>query len=102
MFSSNLISNPNLQVLEGTMQASVRVEGKTDNIAGVKIPVFRRLDTEVTNTDQIGLAGGGRAIKNCQEKYLTLVELLIKLASLQTAFNTLDEALKVTANVRIF
>mmetsp|Transcript_5059 Transcript_5059/g.10319 ORF Transcript_5059/g.10319 Transcript_5059/m.10319 type:complete len:253 (-) Transcript_5059:243-1001(-) len=84
------------KVLEGSMQASVRVEGKTDNIAGVKIPVFRRIDTETTNSDQLGLAGGGRAIQKCQEKYLTLVELLIKLASLQTAFNTLDEALKVT------
>ena len=42
------------KVLGGSTQASVRVERKTDNIAGVKIPVFRRIDTEVTNSDQLG------------------------------------------------
>jgi hypothetical protein len=44
----------------------------------------------------LGLAGGGRAIANCREKYTNLLALMIKLASLQTAFLTIDEALKVT------
>lgn len=84
------------KVLEGNIQAKVRVEGRTDNIAGVKIPVFSRLDVDVDDQSQLGLAGGGRAIQNAREKFMTLIELLIKLASLQTAFSTLDEALKVT------
>ena len=29
------------KVLEGSFEASCRIEGRTDNIAGVKIPVFR-------------------------------------------------------------
>jgi len=85
------------KVLEGSPVASVRVAGRTDNIAGVKIPVFSQIDVEVdTPQENIGLAGGGRAINNCREKYKTLLELMIKLASLQTAFLTIDEALKVT------
>lgn len=85
------------KVLEGGMTASVRVAGRTDNIAGVKIPVFSQIDLEVDGKqDNLGLAGGGRAIANCREKYRTLLDLMIKLASLQTAFLTIDKALKVT------
>lgn len=84
------------KVLEGGMKASVRVEGKQDNIAGVKIPVFKQLDVPAEDAQHVGLAGGGRAIANCREKYRSLLDLMIKLASLQTAFLTIDEALKVT------
>lgn len=73
------------------MIAEVRVEGRTDNIAGVKIPVFNRVDMEPgdENTkEQLGLAGGGRAIANCREKYTNLLELMIKLASLQVLKST--------------
>jgi V-type H+-transporting ATPase subunit D len=85
------------KVLEGMMQASVRVESKTDNIAGVKIPAFNRIDVPVDKApENLGLAGGGRAITNCREKFTTLLNLMIKLASLQTAFVTVDVALKVT------
>ena len=84
------------KVLEGDMKASVRVEGRTDNVAGVKLPVFSQLDVPQEKVEQLGLAGGGRAIQNCREKYAALLDLLIKLASLQTAFLTVDEALKVT------
>jgi V-type H+-transporting ATPase subunit D len=87
------------KVLEGKMTAEVRVEGRTDNIAGVKIPVFNRLEVEAdaeNPKESLGLAGGGRAVANCREKYSSLLQLMIKLASLQTAFLTIDEALKVT------
>jgi len=84
------------KILEGSMEATVRVEGRQDNVAGVKIPVFRQLDTDSEQKDQLGLAGGGRAIQNCREKFRNLLDLMIKLASLQTAFITIDEALKVT------
>lgn len=84
------------KVLEGHMTATLRVEGRQDNVAGVKIPVFRQLDVEGDPKEQLGLAGGGRAIVNCREKFSQLLDLLIKLASLQTAFTTIDEALKVT------
>lgn len=84
------------KVLEGGMAATVRVEGKQDNIAGVKIPVFKQLDLPSAESAHVGLAAGGRAIANCRDKYRNLLDLMIKLASLQTAFLTIDEALKVT------
>lgn len=45
--------------------------------------------------DNIGLAGGGQKVGQCREKYKQWVENLVKLASLQTSFVTMDEALKV-------
>ena len=45
--------------------------------------------------DNLGLAQGGRQIKACKEKFVIFLTNLIKLASLQTSFLTLDEALKV-------
>lgn len=73
------------QILEGNMDASVKIEGYTDNVAGVKMPIFRQLDTgdDQSNEQQLGLSGGGRAIKNCREKFGVLLNLMVRLASLQ-------------------
>jgi len=85
------------KVAEGSMQASIRVGAGIDNVAGVKLPVFTRYDTGVVQENQsLGLVGGGKKIVAVREKFTDLLELLIKLASLQTSFQTLDEALKVT------
>ncbi|KAJ8601903.1 hypothetical protein CTAYLR_002689 [Chrysophaeum taylorii] len=84
------------KVLEGNFVASVRVTGQTDNIAGVKIPVFRQYETGQEHLENIGLAKGGRKINECRDKFMSLLSILVKLASLQTSFLTLDEALKVT------
>lgn len=67
------------------MDASVKIEGYTDNVAGVKMPIFRQLDTgdDQSNEQQLGLSGGGRAIKNCREKFGVLLNLMVRLASLQ-------------------
>ncbi|KAH8045798.1 ATPase [Aureococcus anophagefferens] len=69
------------KVLEGNFVASVRVTGQTDNIAGVKIPVFRQFDTGAEHLENIGLAGGGRKIAECKEKFTNLLAVLVKLAS---------------------
>ncbi|EWM22488.1 h - or na -translocating f- v-type and a-type atpase (f-atpase) superfamily [Nannochloropsis gaditana] len=89
------------QVLQGSLTASVRVHTHTDNVAGVKLPVFRQyeLQSEVkskSDRDNLGLAQGGRQIKACKEKFTVFLTNLVRLASLQTSFITLDEALKVT------
>jgi V-type H+-transporting ATPase subunit D len=79
------------------MTAAVRVASRTDNIAGVKLPVFSQRDTGVDlNRDNLGLLGGGRKIVACREKFSEYLKALIRLASLQTAFLAMDEALKVT------
>lgn len=85
------------KVAEGSMSARVRVGAGIDNVAGVKLPVFSKLDTgAVADNQSLGLVGGGKKIVAVREKFTHLLACLIKLASLQTSFVTLDEALKVT------
>lgn len=85
------------KVAEGSMSARVRVGAGVDNVAGVKLPVFTKYDTgAVADNQSLGLVGGGKKIVAVREKFTHLLTCLIKLASLQTSFVTLDEALKVT------
>ena len=85
------------KVAEGPMSARIRVGAGVDNVAGVKIPVFTLYETGATADNQsLGLVGGGKKIQNVRDKFTNFIEMLIKLASLQTSFVTLDEALKVT------
>jgi len=86
------------KVFEACTVPEIRVETAVDNVAGVKLPVFRAIDTGMKSEgrENIGLSGGGKAVETCAKKFKELVDALIKLASLQTSFLTLDEALKVT------
>ena len=85
------------KVSEGSMTARVRVGAGIDNVAGVKLPVFTYYETgAATDNASLGLVGGGKKIQIVREKYSALLQNLIKLASLQTSFVTLDEAMKVT------
>ena len=85
------------KVAEGSMTARVRVGAGVDNVAGVKLPVFSKFETGAAADNQsLGLVGGGKKIVAVREKFTTLLDMLLKLASLQTSFVTLDEALKVT------
>jgi V-type H+-transporting ATPase subunit D len=85
------------KVAEGSLTARVRVGPGIDNVAGVKLPVFTKYDTgAVADNQSLGLVGGGKKIVAVREKFTVLLDMLIRLASLQTSFQTLDEALKVT------
>jgi len=85
------------KVAEGSLTARVRVGTGMDNVAGVKLPVFSKYETGAAADNQsLGLVGGGKKIVAVREKFTIMLEMLIKLASLQTSFVTLDEALKVT------
>jgi V-type H+-transporting ATPase subunit D len=90
------IGNFRNKLLEGNMTASVRVSTRTDNVAGVKLPVFVQYDTGAENKDNLGLAGGGRKITQSRENFAEYLKALVKVASLQTSFLAMDEALKVT------
>ena len=50
----------------------------------------------VGDIETLGLAGGGRQIAAAKAKFSSLLDGLVKLGSLQTAFLTLDEAIKLT------
>ena len=79
-------------------RALVTVSVRQDNVAGVKLPIFtlQKATGTTLEMETLGLAGGGRQIGKAKEKFTSLLELLVRLGSLQTSFLTLDEALKVT------
>eukprot|EP00061_Rhincodon_typus_P018766 g48075.t1 len=108
-FSTTVIQNVN--------KAQVKVRAKKDNVAGVVLPVFEHYqeggDKPVMNTvfneenlkvwflemdgyELTGLARGGEQLAKLKRNYAKAVELLVELASLQTSFVTLDEAIKIT------
>jgi len=74
-----------------------RVEIKVDNIAGVKVPVFKAIDTGESSADYTGLSKGGGAITKARTTFAKAVDVLVQLATLQTSFVILDEAIKVTS-----
>ncbi len=43
-----------------------------------------------------GLAQGGQKVARCREQFSKTLEVLIKLASLQSSFIVLDRAIKIT------
>ena len=43
-----------------------------------------------------GLGKGGQTVSRCKETAQKAIKLLVELASLQTTFITLDEAIKIT------
>jgi len=86
-------------VFDNVGQASTKVYAQQDNVAGVKIPKFEQVKVGTgtdLKMDLTGLGSGGQKIQNCRKSFTGAVELLVELANLQTAFITLDEALKVT------
>jgi V-type H+-transporting ATPase subunit D len=84
------------KVLVNNMSASVRVTSRTDNVAGVKLPVFSQYETGAEGSENLGLVAGGRKIGACRDKFSEYLQALVKIASLQTSFVAMDEALKVT------
>lgn len=85
-------------VLESVKSASVRVRARQENVAGVKLPKFEHFTDTASDTknDLTGLARGGQQIQACRAQHIKAIEVLVELASLQTSFLTLDEAIKTT------
>lgn len=85
--------------MDDAQEARVRVTMTTDNVAGVRLPVFEEADVDLEEQDDAGygLSRGGKQILKSREKWRGLLSRLIRLASLQTSFVALDEAIKVTS-----
>ena len=86
-------------------QASEVVEVHIDNVGGVKLPIFKSKHRDVESggscvpvlpVDEITLVRGGSQIEKCAKIWAELLQVIIRLSSLQTAFISLDEAIKVT------
>jgi len=85
-------------VKNSVKRATIRIDINADNIAGVMLPIMSLKETEDTdsNMSQIGLEKGGAQIQNTKDTFKDLVKLLVKIASCQTSFVTLDQVIKVT------
>lgn len=83
-------------VLQSAKTPSVQIGHRVDNVAGVRLPVFKYNNTGNEAYELAGLGRGGAKVKHCKETYSKALELLVELASLQTSFVTLDEAIKTT------
>ncbi|KAL2932729.1 V-type proton ATPase subunit D [Bienertia sinuspersici] len=83
-------------VLENVKTASLKVRSRQENVAGVKLPKFEYFTDGETKNDLTGLARGGQQVQQCRVAYVKAIEVLVELASLQTSFLTLDEAIKTT------
>jgi len=89
--------NFNSVVIGNTRDATYRLKASINNIAGVKLPVFSRLEALSSRPDpMLGLSRGARQVVKCREQFVKTLEDLVQLASLQTSLKTLDEALKIT------
>eukprot|EP01125_Pyxidicula_operculata_P000467 TRINITY_DN10491_c0_g1_i1.p1 TRINITY_DN10491_c0_g1~~TRINITY_DN10491_c0_g1_i1.p1 ORF type:complete len:251 (-),score=61.45 TRINITY_DN10491_c0_g1_i1:115-867(-) len=84
-------------VIQGVDQASFKVKLRAENIVGVYLPIFESVN-ERTNAahEMTSLAKGGQKVNRCREIYIKALDALVKLASLQTTFITLDEVIKIT------
>lgn len=74
----------------------MKVRSKKDNVAGVFLPIFEAFQDAPDQFDLAGLGKGGSNIAKMKKFYNKAVELLVELATLQTCFITLDEAIKIT------
>jgi len=100
-------------VIENVDEATLRVKMSPDNVAGVTIPIFSKLGgdieedakvnkdgpTAVVSKGAVSLAGlskGGQQIQDARQSFADTLDLLVQLASLQTSFIILDEAIKLT------
>jgi len=77
--------------------SSVSVLTDTENIGGVKVPSLK-VDYTVQGEDSlIGLSKSGVAVKKCRDSFKDALMQIIKLAGLQAAFSTLDQAIQITS-----
>jgi V-type H+-transporting ATPase subunit D len=84
-------------VIENVSQATFRVKLDEDNVAGVHLPIFKNYaDISTLPKEMHGLGRGGQQIQEARDTYLKALDALVELASLQTAFVTLDEVIKIT------
>ncbi|KAJ3017368.1 H(+)-transporting V1 sector ATPase subunit D [Thoreauomyces humboldtii] len=84
------------QVREGIKQATLKVRAKSENVSGVQLPAFEMYVDGGNGSELTGLGRGGQQVQKCKETYKKAIELLVEIASLQTAFVILDEVIKVT------
>lgn len=83
-------------VIENVDQPTFKLKMGTENVVGVKLPVFEPWASTAQSREYTGLGQGGQKVKACRETYFKALEALVEIASLQTTFITLDQVIKIT------
>merc|ERR1719321_225963 len=85
-------------ILERAKRPSVTCKLSSDNVAGVHLPIFKMTYDPLkdSNVHTLGVAQGGAVLQKARDIHLKTLENVIRLASLQTSFVTLDEEIKMT------
>lgn len=90
-------NNIGFQIQEAARSARIQVVSRQENVSGVLLPSFAIIENkDIDNFKMTGLGRGGQQVNKAKYIYSKLIESLVELASLQTAFLTLDEVIKVT------
>ncbi|KAG5439725.1 hypothetical protein PCANB_000007 [Pneumocystis canis] len=84
------------QILESAETSSCHLKVKYENISGILLPVYECSVSDTNDHRLIGLGKGRQQVKKCQEMHVNAINMLVKLASLQTSFVILDEVIKTT------
>ncbi|KAJ9449926.1 V-type proton ATPase subunit D 1 [Diplonema papillatum] len=82
-------------VQECMKQQPLKTRIRSDNVAGVAIPIFQRGDL-LSGNDTAGMGKGGEQIREARNKWQQTLANLVKAGSLQTQFVVLDAAIKIT------
>ncbi|KAH7108088.1 ATP synthase subunit D-domain-containing protein [Auriculariales sp. MPI-PUGE-AT-0066] len=83
-------------VQESVKTATFKVKARQENVSGVTLPAFDVDRVPGSDFNLTGLGRGGQQVLKAKEVYAKAVETLVELASLQTAFTTLDEVIRAT------
>lgn len=83
-------------VLQNVTKAQIKVRTAKENVAGVDILEFESYRDGADTYELAGLARGGQQLAKLKKNYGNAIELLVKLASLQTSFIILDEVIRTT------
>jgi len=85
-------------VIHNVSNAAFKVKLRSENVVGVHLPVFDCINERSGQpiADLTGLGRGGQQVNDSRKLYLQALIGIVKLASLQTTFMTLDEVIKLT------
>jgi V-type H+-transporting ATPase subunit D len=86
-------------IIQRVKRPSATVKLNAENVAGVLLPIFdlTRDPTKDQTLLSLGAGQGGQVIQSARSEHVRVLELLVKMASLQTCFLALDEEIKMTS-----
>ena len=86
-------------VIQRVKRPSATLRVAAENVAGVYLPVFELQRDLVKDAPllSLGAGQGGQVIQTARTKHVEMLQQVVKLASLQTCFVTLDAEIKMTS-----